>query len=269
MQCSKSLEIKDNYTNALFAVEIFVNFTRCFQYGALLCEEGLLPLIMSMLETHMTSDMIGKVSEALVNLSTTRKNRREIANCGIGLFLDRVFSLGAPDNRADILSMIGNLLTSGYFHDKIAREETISTMLNQLLDPKQTKQFVSVSYCLAQMAQVETSAKVMIKCELVPITLNLLPDTPVAAMENMWTVLVALSQQPMFFGTYFRFLPRAFLAARFSHFLFPTHLPTDNTPLRKLGFRKGFDTRNVQGSILRRGLQSDRIDCTNCIQSLS
>jgi hypothetical protein len=199
MTCTKLLDIKDNYVNALLAVEVFVNFTRCYQYSTLLCEEGVLPLFMSMLELHLTAEMIGKVAEGMVNLSTTRKNRREIANCGIALFLDKIFILGLPDHRANILGMIGNLLTSGFFHDKIAREETINTMLHNMLDPQQKKQFISVSFCVAQMAQVETSANVMVKCGLIKIMLDLIPNAPEAAVENMWTVLVALSQQPKFF----------------------------------------------------------------------
>ena len=199
VQASKQLDIKENFSNALFAVDIFVNFSRCYQYGGLLCEEGVLALLMAMLETHMTPEMIALVSEGLVNLSTTRKNRREISACGIGLFLDQVFRLGAPDNRADILSMIGNLLTSGFFHDKMAREETVSIMLGSMLDPQQVRQFISVSYVISQMAQHDASATVLVSCGLVKIALDLLSVTPAEARENMWTVLVALSQQPKFF----------------------------------------------------------------------
>ena len=59
--------------------------------------------------------------------------------------------------------MIGNLLSAGYLQDKIGRPETVSTILD-MLNPKQPKQFVAVTYCLAQIVQNKQSTKVFVGC---------------------------------------------------------------------------------------------------------
>ncbi len=199
MSCTKRLDVARHYENACFAVDIFVNFTRCMSYSIILCEEGALPLFIHSLESYMTKDMMGRISEAYVNLSCTRKNRREISSSGIATHLDKVFNVGTPQMRAWILSMVGNLLTSGFFHDKIARDDAINPMLTDMFDPEQTAQFVAVSYVIAQLAQVETSSVVMVRCNAIQIILGLLREAPIAATNYLWTLLAALSQQPRFF----------------------------------------------------------------------
>lgn len=199
MTCTKRLDIMHNYENACFVVDIFCNFTRMTQYSTLLCEEGLLPILIHLLEVYPTVDMIGWVSESCVNLSSTRKNRREISTSGIALHLDKIFRLGTPQQRAHTLVMVGNLLSSGFFHDKIAREETISTILETMLDPAQPKQFTGVSFVISQLAQVEASAQVLVHCEVVRIVLGLLRQAPPDSYTYLWTMLVAISQQPAFF----------------------------------------------------------------------
>jgi hypothetical protein len=59
--------------------------------------------------------------------------------------------------------MIGNLLSAGYLQDKIGRPETVSTILD-MLNPKQPKQFVAVTYCLAQIVQNKQPTKVFVGC---------------------------------------------------------------------------------------------------------
>ena len=51
-----------------------------------------------------------------------QKNRREISGCGVAQYLDRIFVMGSPEAKAHMLRMIGNLLSSNLFHDRIARE---------------------------------------------------------------------------------------------------------------------------------------------------
>ena len=69
--------------------------------------------------------------------------------------------------------MIGNLLSAGYLQDKIGRPETVSTILD-MLNPKQPKQFVAVTYCLAQIVQNKQSTKVFVGCNGILKIVNLL-----------------------------------------------------------------------------------------------
>ena len=199
MSCTKRLDIAKHYENATFAIDIFVNFTRCFQYHTLLCEEGILPLFIHTLDAYCTLPMMGRICEGFVNLSCTRKNRREIATSGIAGNLDKIFSSGSPEMRAHILSMIGNLLSSGFFHDKIARDDAIKPMLGDMLDLQTPDQFTAVSFVISQLAQVGTSATVMVNCGVVRRILDLIDSAPAAGKRYLWTVLAALSQQPKFF----------------------------------------------------------------------
>jgi hypothetical protein len=199
MSCAKKLDVARHYDNALFAIDIFVNFTRNFQYHSMLLEEGVLSLFIHTMEAYLTLPMMGRICEGFVNLSCTRKNRREIASSGIAGFLDRIFSAGAPEMRAHILSMIGNLLSSGFFHDKIARDDAIKPMLGDMLSYEQPKQFTAVAFVISQLAQVGTSATVMVRCGAVRRILDLIEDAPSESKRFLWTVLAALSQQPKFF----------------------------------------------------------------------
>jgi hypothetical protein len=199
MSCTKKLDVARHYNNALFAIDVFVNFTRNFQYHIILLEEGVLPLMIHTLEAYMTLPMMGRICEGFVNLSCTRKNRRELASSGIAGFLDRIFSSGTPSMRAHILSMIGNLLSSGFFHDKTARDDAINPMLKDMLVLEQPVQFTAVAFVVSQLAQVGTSATVMVRCGAVRRILDLIEDAPADSKRYLWTVLAALSQQPKFF----------------------------------------------------------------------
>ena len=199
MSCTKRIDVARYYENCIFAIDVFVNMTRILHYSIPLCEEGVLPLFIHALEMYLTVDMMGRIAEGFVNLSCTRKNRREIASSGIASHLDKIFTVGAPSMRAHILSMVGNLLTSGFFHDKIARDDAILPMLNEMLDPKQPSQFTAVAYVISQLATVETSSIVMVRCNVIPIILGLLREAPDSATNYLWTLLAALSQQPRFF----------------------------------------------------------------------
>jgi hypothetical protein len=135
-----------------------------------------------------------------MNLSMSRKNRREIASSGISVHLDRIFVVGEPETRAHLLRMVGNLLNSGFFHDKIARDETITNILDNMLDPNQAQQFTAVSYCISQLAQLETSAQVLVRCEAVRIILTLMPEAPKEAIGHILTLLVNIAQRIEFVG---------------------------------------------------------------------
>ncbi len=107
-----------------------------------------------------------------------KKNRREIASSGVANYIERIFAVGTSTTRAFVLLMIGNLLSSGLFHDKIARRDILSNFIDDLLDPGQPRQFVAVSFVLAQLTQVQSSAATMVECNVIQVTLPLLPRAP-------------------------------------------------------------------------------------------
>ena len=72
----------------------------------------------------------------------------------------QIFVYGSPEAKSHILRMIGNLLSSNLFHDRISREDTLSSLLNNLLDPAVQDQFSGVAYCLAQVPPPCTPASV-------------------------------------------------------------------------------------------------------------
>lgn len=49
----------------------------------------MLPLLLHIMDSHPVNDILERVSEALVNLSSLRRNRREIASCGVASHLER------------------------------------------------------------------------------------------------------------------------------------------------------------------------------------
>jgi hypothetical protein len=56
------------------------------QFSSILVDEGLLPLLLHLIDVYLNAsndEVLKKCTEALTNLSINRKNRREIASCGI------------------------------------------------------------------------------------------------------------------------------------------------------------------------------------------
>ena len=158
---SKHLDMKI-YTNAYFYISIITNFSRLEKFSSLLCDEGTLPILLHMMDAFPSISIVGLCVEAFVNLSANKKNRREIASSGIGNQLDKIFDVGTPLVKAYSLMMVGNLLGSNLFHDKIAREALITNMIEKLLDPYEPKQFVAVVFCISQLVQVDSSAPVVV-----------------------------------------------------------------------------------------------------------
>ena len=168
-----------NASKALFIADLYNNFSRVNHYSSLLVDEGLLPLLLHLIDIHSgIDDVLRRCTEALSNLSINRKNRREIASSGIGSRLTLLFEKGANITRAYTLLVMGNLLSSGLFYDKVANAHTISYILDHLLEKKFPKQFAAVSYCLSQLSKVEHSCEVLVKCDVVPILLGYLREAP-------------------------------------------------------------------------------------------
>lgn len=119
---SKHLDMKI-YMNAYFYISIITNFSRLEKFSSLLCDEGVLPILLHMMDAFPTINIIGLCVEAFVNLSANKKNRREIASSGIGNQLDKIFEIGTPLVKAYSLMMVGNLLGSNLFMIKLLEKD--------------------------------------------------------------------------------------------------------------------------------------------------
>jgi len=211
MQSAKKLQVTSKLQNALFIVEIVLNLTRVFHFGSLLCDDAVMPLLLALMDNHPIEAIIAKCSECFVNLSSNRKNRREIANSGVSGQLEKIFA-GSPLVRSYALLMIGNMLSSGLFHEKIAKESLINNIFDNMLDPAQPKQFVAVAYCISQLAIVESSARVIVKCGIIPIALKMLRQAPPGASLYLWNLLVNISHQNYFFDDIMKEIDRLLYA---------------------------------------------------------
>lgn len=199
LQIPKRFDIYHNQTTALLMMQVLVNLSRVSHFCSQLCEEGILPLLLHTMDAHPNGIIITKCTECFLNFSAVRKNRREIASCGVANQLDKIFELDSAV-RTNSLLMIGNLLNSGFFHDKVGKEEIISNLLTKMLSPEEPKLFTAVSFCISQLAVIESSAKVLIKCGVIGIVLGLIKSAPGEARGCLWGLLVNLSQQRQFFN---------------------------------------------------------------------
>jgi hypothetical protein len=185
---------------AIFISDLYNNFSRINQFSSLLVDEGLLPLMLHLMDSHPVEDILRRTSETLANLSINRKNRREIASSGIASRLGLLFEHGSPFTRSFTLLIIGNLLSSGLFYDKVANTSTVTNILENLLDLNYPKQFSAVAYCLCQLSKHEASCDVLIECSVVPIVLGYLRQAPLDSIDFLWTVMVNISQFDDFFS---------------------------------------------------------------------
>lgn len=203
LQSVKRFDIQHVYSHAFFIVDCICNLTRLRnQFGEILVEESVLPLLLHLMEVHDTEDMIGKVVEAFVNLSVSKKNRREISTCGISAHLEKIFDVKQSTIRSHMLTMIGNLLESGFFHDRIAKEDIVNRVIYGMFNPKESViQFVAVSYFLSQLAQAQlASAAVLVGCGAIGKVLTLLRQSPSQeATVYLWSFLVNVSNEETFF----------------------------------------------------------------------
>lgn len=162
-------------------------------------DEGVLPLMLHIIDSHPIEEILRRTSETLANLSINRKNRREIASSGIASRLAILFENGSPATKSFTLLIIGNLLSSGLFYDKVANSPTITNILDNLLDLNFPKQFTAVSFCLCQLSKIQQSCEVLIDCSVVPIVLGYIRQAPLDSIDYLWTVLVNISQFNDFF----------------------------------------------------------------------
>jgi hypothetical protein len=195
---SGRLEVLGNLANAVFFTDILRSFSRLPRYMNILCEESALPVLLNTVNEFLHPKIIVNMTESFVNLSMSKKNRREISGCGVAQYLDRVFVMGSPEAKAHMLRMIGNLLSSNLFHDRIAREDTLTSMLTNLLDPKQPAQFSGVAYCLSQLAMVSSSVTALVNCDVVRAVLGHLKEIPTDALGYIFTLLVTVASKREF-----------------------------------------------------------------------
>ncbi|RYG69225.1 hypothetical protein EON64_03270 [archaeon] len=202
-QATKKLDLTPrSMQKAQFIADVISDFSRLNHYSSLLVDEGALPLLLHFIDTYSNLDahIIDVCAETMANLSMNRKNRREIASSGIASRLAVLFEKGSHATCASILLLMGNLLSSNLFHDKVANTVTITNMLDNLLDINYPKQFNAVCYCLCQLSKNHISADMMVQCHVIPIIIGYLHNCPVDSIDYLWTVLQNITAYPQFFN---------------------------------------------------------------------
>lgn len=180
-------------------------------------DEGILPLLLHLIDLYLDAPaassssplpngafppevlIVNKCTETLANLSINRKNRREIASCGIASRLAGLFEKASHPTCSSLLLLMGNLLSSNLFHDKVATAGTIGNMLDNLFDIHHVKQFNAVAYCLCQLSKNMGSCEMLVQCSALPIVLGYLRNCPKDAIDYLWTVLHTITQYSQFF----------------------------------------------------------------------
>jgi len=196
----KRLDILHDVEAALFVGEVFNNFCKIVSYSSLLVEEGIMVMLVALLEAYQTSAVFQKCIESFYYLSLNRKNRREIVSSGVHHHFPKLFSIGDPTTCAYCLLMIGNLLQVDLYHDKVGQRDDIILLILHMLNPEHSKQFIAAAYCLCQLAQLHISAEVLVRNNILGVILDLLPESENReANAYMWTTLVHLSHNHDFF----------------------------------------------------------------------
>ena len=115
MHVAKRLDVINNFHAAFFVSSLFNNLSRISSYTGLLCEEGLLPLLLAMLASRNESEITERCTESFVNLSMNRKNQREISSSGIVSHFSKILAGDEVSSltRSYALLMVGNLLSAG------------------------------------------------------------------------------------------------------------------------------------------------------------
>jgi len=103
---SGRLEVLTTLPNAIFFTDILRNFSRVPRYVNILCEESVLPVLLNTMNEFFHPSIVLNMAEAFVNLSMSKKNRREIAGSGIAMYLDRIFVMGSAASKTYVLRMI-------------------------------------------------------------------------------------------------------------------------------------------------------------------
>lgn len=194
----RRLDFQTHFESALFVSSVLNGLSRIPQYVSLLTEEGVLPIVISLMESVRPDwgEVIAYCVEMLINLSMMRKNRRDIAHCGLAEQLKTTFELGSGRTRAYILMVIGNLLSSGFFSEKVSKEEVINDVIS-MMDPTEPQQFIGAAFCVCHMSMTEASSNTMVHCHLIPKILSILSESDMkidrATAGYLWTALVNLS----------------------------------------------------------------------------
>lgn len=179
----KRLDLVHDVEAAKFVSIIFNNLSRIPHYVSLLCEEGILPVLLTMLDCIHDSIVIANCSECIFNLSMLRKNRRDIAGSGISAQLMKIFDDKSPLTRSYMLLMTGNLLAAGIFLDKILRDDIIGKIINLLNKAGGKEQSVAAAYVISQLSHSESSAHIMVhECNIISKLIKLLSNK---AEENL------------------------------------------------------------------------------------
>eukprot|EP00602_Paraphysomonas_sp_CaronLab_P009882 CAMPEP_0185036078 /NCGR_PEP_ID=MMETSP1103-20130426/28517_1 /TAXON_ID=36769 /ORGANISM="Paraphysomonas bandaiensis, Strain Caron Lab Isolate" /LENGTH=1549 /DNA_ID=CAMNT_0027573461 /DNA_START=157 /DNA_END=4806 /DNA_ORIENTATION=- len=204
LQGCKRLDFMHDYESADFIGRLFRNMSRMPQYVSLLGEEGVLPVLISLLECQPVTEIVDSTSETFFNLSMLRKNRRDIYGSGVAQQIIRMVELGSPQSRAYTLLMVGNLLGSGLIQDKIAKEDVLNTVID-LLDPKFKEQCLAAAFVISHLSHSLSAGSVMVnKCDVVPKVLKLVAERKqngieVHAVSYLWTALANLAHKDTLF----------------------------------------------------------------------
>lgn len=190
LQGCKRLDFLHSYDAALFISKIFCNLSRIPHYVSLLVEEGVLPIMLSLMECQPHIYVMSAIVEALFNMSMLRKNRRDIQSSGISSQLSRILDADSEECRAHAMLMVGNLLAAGYFQDKVSKEDMLWRLIG-LLDPNCPVQCYAAAYCVAHLSQSESCSTTMVtKCDMLPIAIKLLSmSLESSTSAYLWTAM--------------------------------------------------------------------------------
>lgn len=108
---TKRLDILSDYESALLLSEVLKNLSRLAQFNYLLCEEGILLVLLALIDQFINKlEIVASCTEAIVNFSMNVKNRRKLVASGLHSRLIPIFALESPSVSTNLLLMIGNLL---------------------------------------------------------------------------------------------------------------------------------------------------------------
>lgn len=204
LQGCKRLDFIHEFESAFFLSQLFNNLTRLNHFVSLICEEGVLPVLISLLENQPFAEVVEGCSEAFFNLSMLRKNRRDIYGSGVAAQMVRMLQVGSAKARAYCLLMVGNLLGNGLFQDKIAKEDILKIVIS-LLDPQFPEQCLAASYVISHLSHFEIPCEIMLyKCNIIPSILERLDSKKTEnmkphAVSYLWTALANMSHDKEFF----------------------------------------------------------------------
>ena len=204
LQGCKRLDFVHEFESAFFMSQLFNNLTRLNHFVSLICEEGVLPVLISLLENQPHAEVVEGCSEAFFNLSMLRKNRRDIYGSGVAAQMVKMLKVGSAKARAYCLLMVGNLLGTGLFQDKIAKEDILKIVIS-MLDPKYPEQCLAAAYVVSHLSHFEVPCEIMLyTCDIIPSILGLLEGKSTNnlkphAVAYLWTALANMSHDRDFF----------------------------------------------------------------------